>query len=417
LIEVRQYDPAAKLLQNMWDSYNDEPENATLLAVGMSLGTAMMHLGRYNEARELLFNIHQTSAEVYGESNDLTIIADLKFVQSSFNASNVRLEDEIWGKRLRDMIGRSKAVFGPTHQRTIQCLQMLARWHSFASNFSETLPLAAEVVNALKHTLGVSHPDTLKQLSSIAHYSMHSGRIEEASEVAEFVLNELKSIRPPDDLDLLDTMHILAHIRKEQKRVDEAEAIFLEITAQKQRVSGHEHPSTLWMMTMLGVHYSETGRYREAEKILNDVIQARRKIGVVTKHAPIELAVNKQRENHLEEAERMLSSLLDEGLNLEPRLMTMLVLGETYQKQGKLASAVELLENTLLAMKPIMIPSNATMLRCMEALALTYREAGREEEGIALSQQAATIRMEAYHARTPGFPTTEWFQDAADASS
>jgi hypothetical protein len=70
----------------------------------------------------------------------------------------------------------------------------------------------------------------------------------------------------------------IGHVLCLEERSEDSEEMFLKAVEISSRISGHEHPDTLFDMSRLASLYSQQGRLPEAERMLVQVVEAQSRV-------------------------------------------------------------------------------------------------------------------------------------------
>ena len=173
--------------------------------------------------------------------------------------------------------------------------------------------------------------------------------------------------------------------------------------AQNKKLLGPEHPSTLISMTDLASTYRYQGRWKEAEELEVQVMEARKRVPGPehprTLTSMANLAYTYWNQGRLKEAEELEVQVLEirkKVLGLEhPVTLTSLAnLASTFSDQGRLKEAEELEVQVLELRKKVLGLEHPDTLTSMSNLALTKWGLDRKSEAIRLMSEVVQYRRE-----------------------
>jgi tetratricopeptide (TPR) repeat protein len=184
-------------------------------------------------------------------------------------------------------------------------------------------------------------------------------------------------------------------------RYKEAEELLVEVIETRKRVLADEHPDTLTSMNNLASTYSNQGRWNEAEELEVQVLQTRKRVlsdehpDTLTSMNNLALTYRNQgRWNEAEELQLQLIETIKRVLSDEhPNTLTSMAnLASTYRNQGRWNEAEELEVQVIETRKRVLTDEHPNTLASMANLALTYISQGRWNEAEELGMQVIETR-------------------------
>jgi tetratricopeptide (TPR) repeat protein len=187
----------------------------------------------------------------------------------------------------------------------------------------------------------------------------------------------------------------------EQGYLKEAESLINEVLDTRNRILGVEHPDTIRAMKDLAITYRSLGKYTKAEKLERQVLDARTRIlGLEhpsTINAMGNLAATYQNLGKYTEAEKLEMQVLDArnrilGVEHPSTINAMANLAATYRSLGKYTEAEKLEIQVLDAKNRILGVEHPSTINAMANLATTYRKLGKYTEAKKLVIQVLDAR-------------------------
>jgi eukaryotic-like serine/threonine-protein kinase len=239
------------------------PESADTWAALSGIGHMLNHLGRNEEAVELLGKAHAGQRRMLGPDhpdtlNTMSNLATAYQAAGRFNEAVLLCEETL---KLR------KAKLGPEQPNTLTDMNNLGLAYRDAGRLNDAVPLFEETLKLQKAKLGPDHPKTLTTMNNLAVAYRDAGRLNKAVPLFEETLKLLKAKLGPDHPKTLTTMNSLAGTYLNSKRWAEALATArecLELRAKKM-------PDDWWRfytMSQLGAALTGQTKYAEAEPML-----------------------------------------------------------------------------------------------------------------------------------------------------
>ncbi|KAJ5316926.1 hypothetical protein N7508_001434 [Penicillium antarcticum] len=192
---------------------------------------------------------------------------------------------------LEDSYAGLKEIQGPAHSRTLEVKEEIAMLNlQVGTKLSVASGMMQEVLEARKKTMGKEHPFTLFAMASMARFNIALGRYNDAEDLLRSGLEIADRNLGEDNLGTLMGRTWLGTVLAHQSRFDESEATLLRVMEKLRNISsyrGENHPDRLNAMIQLSLCYRLQGRYDEAIRLCDRIIEGLQKISV-TQH-PLEI--------------------------------------------------------------------------------------------------------------------------------
>jgi serine/threonine protein kinase len=239
----------------------------------------------------------------------------------------------------------------PINDRSvIHVLSDLERVLRLEQKPDETCSLAEAYLDEARLKMGPGDPSMVSILDMAAADYYTVGRLVEALPLADELLKAVRAQPSANSSEALNAIDTVAWIDEATGRLDQAVPLFEEDVAGMKVASGPNNPNTLGEMQALGQAYREAGRLTDSERLLEETLRLYRATDVSQNldaaGAMANLGQTLIREGKFTEAE----SLLRESLAISAKLSDPLlpsyaqsVLGESLAGEKKYADAEPLL--------------------------------------------------------------------------
>ncbi len=111
---------------------------------------------------------------------------------------------------------------------------------------------------ALRHTIGMSY-------MGIGNYTAAQDHLEKSVQL----FREHRGLEDADSIDAMETLGVLYRV---QRKVNQAEAVVAQCLEARRKVNGEKHPATLETMVQLGGVYLYQAKFSQAEKLVKQVL-------------------------------------------------------------------------------------------------------------------------------------------------
>jgi serine/threonine protein kinase len=259
---------------------------------------------------------------------------------------------------LRRAVELRRRALGPENLATLDAQYALALLLvSFERKWEEGKRLSRETWQARRRLLGAEHRDTLKSRELYAAALMQGGQVQEAESIEREVLEIRERVLGPDDYDTIDSLGTLGQVLIERGASAEAERYMRKTLAAQQRNGWADRQDGIICAKDIALVRLQQGDPAEAERLLQELRpRAIQKLGpnhLMTLHIQRLLARALAETGRLNEAE----ALLEETLNARRRdkdneeaygtARTLLTLGRVLVEKGKLDEAEPRLREAL----------------------------------------------------------------------
>jgi tetratricopeptide (TPR) repeat protein len=206
-------------------------------------------------------------------------------------------------------------------------------------------------------------------------------------------------------------MALLARVYSEQRKFAQAESLMINVLEARRREPGEDHPDTLRAMDDLAELYQKQGDFAKAEPLYLQALEVkRRRLGEDhpdTFKGVNDLAVLYMSQGELTKAEPLLLKTLEIARRIhregDPIILTAAYnLAEFYWRKMKVERSVPLVEEALRWDRERLGPDHPETLKTIARLGFHYRDAGRVREGTDLLEQARAKAL-----KHPDFPVDD----------
>ena len=366
-------------------------ERTMAVGVGGPLGSALMHMGQYEEAERLLADAAEARERVLGPADRRTPLAYKDLGVLLYDTGRLKESGEVSWKAYSMALEH----LGPTDQETLRC----AIYVSSAFLHDHRLEEAEEVLDALTpHVLAVSETNAVIELmfrNQLALLRRHQGRLAEAEEVLLEGLGKVDGSFGSQHPEHYRTLHNLGSVRLQMGKPDEAEADLRVALAGLDQALGAEHLDRQRVKHQLARLLAQVGRTEEAESFCREILAAfEASVGVdhnVALSTTNLLGVLLLEQGKLEEGEALLRGAAERGAakygeNSPNVLHSKANLGAAFTKQRRFPEA-EVMLRDVLAIREQIEPESINILTTLTNLAHSVSEQTREAEAKVLLER------------------------------
>lgn len=224
--------------------------------------------GRHNEAIHLHRQSLGAKQRVFGPEHPQTLLT-MKHLAEEYEAQGKLVEAET---NQLNVLESLKAVFPPEHPEILGQMETVARTYERHEKHAEAASVRRQTLAARQRRLGTSHPQTLRAMQELAMSYDAAGRAEEARTLHLQTLEAMRTAYGPGDPDVLGQMHVIALMHDRQGRLAEAEKMFQDLLQIQTRTLGPANADTLRTWTALASTYQHQGRLEDAERLHQQVL-------------------------------------------------------------------------------------------------------------------------------------------------
>ncbi|MDR1313430.1 MAG: tetratricopeptide repeat protein, partial [Deltaproteobacteria bacterium] len=173
-----------------------------------------------------------------------------------------------------EVLEAMERTLGPGHIDTLTCKNNLARALASLGDFLAAREMHAQALEAGERVFGPDHPFTLTSKNNLAATLMTLGDYAAAREMNAQVLEAFVRLKGPDHPDTLTAMSNLALSSRELGDHAAARHMLAQVLKAKIRILGPDHPDTLVTQNNLAMDLRLLGEYTEARVLQVDALAA-----------------------------------------------------------------------------------------------------------------------------------------------
>jgi serine/threonine-protein kinase len=227
-----------------------------------SLGTALMGMGKYEEAgqvfgRALELRLKTGPEENLGVASSFNNLGAVMFYLGKYEEARERYA--------RALALREK-ILGPEHPRVARSLSNLGNALRELGRYEEARQVHARALSLREKALGSEHPDVAGSLNNLSAVLEELGRYQEARDAQARVLAIWEKTLGPEHPDVALALSNLGVISSQLGEHEEARKLHERALALQQKVLGPEHPEIPNTLSNLGDALRKLGRYAEARE-------------------------------------------------------------------------------------------------------------------------------------------------------
>ncbi|MFT6752701.1 MAG: CHAT domain-containing protein/tetratricopeptide (TPR) repeat protein [Candidatus Azotimanducaceae bacterium] len=345
--------------------------------------------GRYQESKDLLSSVIQTSLQIgeiegsfvaksylgrvfnnEGEFNKAQIVTEevLAYGEGNWQGEPIRVFNTLLElgaiyqyrgklaqaeKAFDDALKGLVQVYGESHPSALVASNNLGQLYERGGLYDKAEPIIKNTLAQMESSLGVYHPDTLRVRNNLALLHESQGNFREAEPLYQKSVDMMATKFGHNHTDTIAVKNNLAYLYMVMEQFDKSAEIFQEVKEQWTVLFGAEHINTLKATNNLGRIFQKLGRLPEAEQEILIALAARQST-LGEKHidsirSMIDLGGVYLEQKRLPEAETQLIAALalaeGELGNLHPYTFEALnYLADTILATGKMQAAIELME-------------------------------------------------------------------------
>ena len=173
------------------------PDDLNVLWVASQTASALLFLGRHDEAHELTQDTYEGHRRVLGADHYATLSLAVNLAASLAQLGRYQEAYEL----NQDSLDRFRSTIGPDHPTTLRTASNLAIRLSQLGRNEEAYELYHDTLDRFRSTIGPDHPTTLRTASNLAISLSQLGRNEEAYELDRDTLDRRRRVLGPDHPD------------------------------------------------------------------------------------------------------------------------------------------------------------------------------------------------------------------------
>jgi serine/threonine protein kinase len=249
---------------------DDHPETLSSLSL---LGLIQRGAGELREAESFMRQVVQTSIRVRGDDHPETLSA-MSTLAGVLQIQGKRSEAEVLK---RDVATALRRVLGDDHLHTIAAVQAYADILQMQGKYEQSEPLFREALERSQRVLGPDHHATLGVMNNYALLLDRMGRWEQAEPLFRECVERGRRVRGAEHQDVIISMLVYTRALRKHDRLADAEALGRQALPGASNL-GQDHPVTLALLQELAQIAQRQGKPDEAEKLLRDVLERRRRL-------------------------------------------------------------------------------------------------------------------------------------------
>jgi serine/threonine protein kinase/Tfp pilus assembly protein PilF len=248
-------------------------EHPTTLAAMTGLAAVLQARGRPAEAEPLYRQVVEARRRLLGGEHPATLAAMAGLAKVLLDRRRPA-EAEPFS---RQVVEARRRILGPEHPTTLTAMVGLAAVLQARGKPAEAEPILRQVVEARRRLLGGEHPATLTAMNDLAVVLKARGKLAEAEPLLRQALEARHRVLGPEHPDTRVSMNNLALVLLDRRRPAEAEPI-LRQSLRVERTQPRNLPALANTLTALGRALNDNGKVREAEPLLHEAREIRRKV-------------------------------------------------------------------------------------------------------------------------------------------
>lgn len=164
-----------------------------------------------------------------------------------------------------------KTILGPHHKDRMESMQQLGVTYFFQRRYQDAQKKLQFAADVQTDTLGTTYASTLTSSYWLSSLYLAQGKFDTAQEIIERTMEIQKETLGLQNKDTLNSIHLCSQIHYQQEKYEEA----LELLEQAaDAVLGNDHATILEVHQSLAVCLYKMKRYKEAQSVLEQIIQA-----------------------------------------------------------------------------------------------------------------------------------------------
>ena len=229
------------------------------MEVEATLAGAFCAAGRFNEAREVFFDLYQEALAVYGEDhqNTLNLLSD--YAVATHESGDLEAAQELLEKYRLALVEK----LGKNHIESIQATRNLAVSYAMTGKIERALEMQNESYQACLVLYGPTHPETTTGLHNYAMALSRNKKYEEARPLLEDAVANAIDHFGPNHATCINFLGNLAYMHFEFGHADRAAAC-LEEFCDPIREDAFDHPNWGVLLLTYGRVRQRLGQYPEA---------------------------------------------------------------------------------------------------------------------------------------------------------
>lgn len=225
--------------------------------------------GRYNEAKSLHQDIHQSILSSVGHNHSILQKSLQTIALISGNLGSHQDAEEYY----RQLIQIRLNAFGLRHGKTIAALQRLANPIRRQERYNESEELLSIAVQLSESAPGMSDHRRCRGLTSLAKVMFKQGRYKESENLHRQAAEQSKLSLGKEHPATMQSVYQLARVLRVQGNLKESERLLRTTIEQQRHILGECSPSTIDSMSELGETLEMAAQYEEASRMYEKALR------------------------------------------------------------------------------------------------------------------------------------------------
>ncbi|MDJ0837183.1 MAG: serine/threonine-protein kinase [Acidobacteriota bacterium] len=247
-------------------SYRNRPELEA--PTRMVLGRAWRGLGLAARAEDQFRRAYALNKERLGETAEATLLSLEAAAFSSSVSGNLLLAGQRYEICHRGFLTR----FGPDDPRTLRTASGMALVLGLLGEHSRAVDLFKQTLQRQEALLGADDSQTRATRHNLISLLISAGKLEEAETLLAVTLRQLDFKGDTDHPQALKARHNQCFLLEKKRRRDEAAVCYRDVLARREIVLGRFHPDTLMTRNNLAVSLGDGGKPKDALALLGEVL-------------------------------------------------------------------------------------------------------------------------------------------------
>ncbi|KAJ5151145.1 kinesin light chain [Penicillium canariense] len=351
-------------------------EHVVAIEAEYTLAGAYQANGQVKEAVELLKHVIAIRAEVLAEDHPDRLAS--QHTLASVYQVNGQVKEAV--ELLKYIIAIQAEVLAEDYPDRLASQHTLASAYQANGQVKEVVELLKYIIAIQAEVLAEDHPDRLASQHTLASAYQANGQVKEAVELLKYIIAIQAEVLAEDHPDRLASQHTLASAYQANGQVEEAVKLLKYVIAIRAEVLAEDHPDRLASQYALASAYQANGQVKEAVELLKYVIAIEAE--VLAEDHPDRLASQ----------HTLATEVLAE--DHPSRLASQHTLASTYQANGQVKEAVELLKYIIAIRAEVLAEDHPDRLASQHTLASAYQANGQVKEAVELLKYIVAIQAE-----------------------
>jgi eukaryotic-like serine/threonine-protein kinase len=254
-------------------------EDLTVAAALAQLGSAMGHLGDFDEGEHTLREALALRRKLLAKEHSLVAATLAALAAEIVNDNSKLVTDERLAEAeaiSREALAMRRKLLGDENLDVARSLTILAALLDKRGKLDEAEAVQREALAMQQKLSGKEHPDVAQSLNNLAYMIQTRGKLQEAEATHREALALQRKLLGNDHPNLVNSLENLALVLLREDKLGEAEATLKEELAIIRKSLGSEHPKLFDVLSHLGQILRQQGKLAEAETLLQESVRSMR---------------------------------------------------------------------------------------------------------------------------------------------